>query len=811
LIRACVIACLVTLALARSVAAQAPATTTESPTERWAKVATAAEGQVANPEIERAQLELVRAKMAAQRTEAAAARGDAQAKLAPMTAQMDALGPAPQGDAIEAPEIATQRRTLQSEIAAAEVPLKAADAAYRRADALIGQIDGILRNRFRDELLLQQASPLDPTTWPSALAEISSMAARAASDATAGVLRSGYRIWPGLFAGIIGLILLVTVRTRVMKWFERRLTPAIGEGGATHRGVWAGGGFTVAALVIPAIGFVLLLLAARLSGMANGVAATYLADLTRLAMALVIAYWLAETLFGLEAPARDLMPIQPRKARRAARMTLILGLVVGLDATLVTGNSAAWMSLQAIVLYNFGLLCVAALALWRLAASVAPEPVQPKGGDGDAEEPADLAPLIAAGHLIRVSWVRIAKILAVMAPLLAALGFYAASRYAFYPFVLTTALHSAWMVAVAVVADGVEAHLAARSPEGAPAHSRLRLLPVLVGFVLACLALPALALIWGARASDINEAWSLLTNGISLGSTRISPLDLLTFGLIFAAGYLLTRLVQNILKSTVLPQTPLDSGGRMAVTSMIGYVGITLAAIAAISATSLDLSNLAIVAGALSVGVGFGLQNVVSNFVSGIILLIERPVKEGDWIKVGDFEGIVKRISVRATSVQTFDRAIVVIPNADLITTPVLNRTQSSTTGRLMIPVGVAYGTDTRKVEAILREIAAGCEFLLRRPPALIAFRGFGADSLNFEIIGFLRDVNTILLAANWLNHAIAERFVAEGIEIPFAQRDLHLRNVKEIGEMLRGLGAASGAAGRVSRPKKTTKKEVEP
>jgi small-conductance mechanosensitive channel len=264
--------------------------------------------------------------------------------------------------------------------------------------------------------------------------------------------------------------------------------------------------------------------------------------------------------------------------------------------------------------------------------------------------------------------------------------------------------------------------------------------------------------------------------GIPIGNVLLSPIDIFMAILVFAGILLATGMLRRWLAEKLRTGTRLDLGMRNAIVSGLGYGGWVLAIVIAITTIGLDLSNLALVAGALSVGVGFGLRTVVENFVAGLLLLIERPIKEGDWIVTAGYQGTVKRISVRSTEIETFDRASVILPNAELIAQPVQNWTHKSRMARIIVPVGVAYGSDTAKVSDILRACAEEHPEVQRYPEPYIIFQQFGASSLDFELRCYVKDTDFVMTCKSDLNFAIDKAFREQGIEIPFPQRDLHLR-----------------------------------
>ncbi|OYX44219.1 MAG: hypothetical protein B7Z02_05505 [Rhodobacterales bacterium 32-67-9] len=726
----------------------------------WEEAAQRAEEALAADRVSTTALEKVRSSIVEWRATFAQAQNANSAQIETVKSQIAALGPAPTEEKPDAPEIADRRKALNDQLAKLQAPGIAAVEARSRADGLVRQIDARVRARQASELLRLSPTPVNPGNWPAGWAVLEqgmkTLWAEAGeawnNPARRTELKNNLPVIV-LFLAIAGILVLRGPN------FIERLSLRVQKGG-TERGRYIAAALvSLGQVIVPVGGVILLVAAVKATGMTGIRSGALISALPYASFFFFTARWIGAWLFRVE-DAGTALSTRPAEARFHVNMiALMIAAELFRRAFITEVRPPLSMAAQAV--WAAPLVCICAIFLFRLGQLLRPHR-------------ADRAHVVAAAEFrdrILGSIGMAVMAVSILAPLLAVIGYVAAANALIWPTVMSLGLLG---LIVLLQRFGTEIYLAAtQSGE----EGREALLPVLIGFVLTILALPLFALIWGARVTDLSEAWTRFSEGISIGETRLSPAVLVTFLLIFAIGYMITRLGQGALKSAILPRTRLDKGVQNALISGLGYVGIFLAALAAITGAGIDLSALGYVVGALSVGIGFGLQNIVQNFVSGIILLIERPISEGDMIEVNGQFGTVKGISVRSTWIETFDRTDVIVPNADLVSGVVTNLTRGNLTGRLIILVGVAYGSDTRRVETILKEIAEAQPLVMVDPAPNVFFVGFGADSLNFEIRAILSDVNFKMVVQSEILHEIAARFAAEGIEIPFAQRDLWIRN----------------------------------
>ena len=755
--------------------------------EEWERVAQRAEEAVEANRASSDAFEVLRSDIVVYRSEFQKAQSTNAARIETVERQLAALGPAPTDGSVEDPEIAARRAALQAQLASLRAPVIRAEEAYLRADGLISEIDTILRERQTEGLLQIGPSPLAPINLMEAWAAVQNWAHDLWREVKRVFTSPSQRAL--LLKRLPLVITLIVVGSlallRAQPW-SRRVAAAIilRSNRELHwliKTLLSGAGAIIAVLGVLAIASAFLsagLVAPRIDAVMT----------TVMWMAAWIwgSVWLGHVLFPDVLLGKPFLSISAKESPAARHALLGIGISAAVFelAELVTArpglSEGANAVIQAVPVVLGGIFIA---RLGRVMAGM----VRTEKPETDEDIALDYRDHFVAGAG------RVLTLLSLAGIVLALAGYGVGARALIYPLILTLALLGGILVLHRVLTDIYRVILinGTSQEEGSDQQPSEGLVPVLLGIGLTLVSLPLFALAWGAREADLTELWQRFVSGVSFGGIRVSPGSLLTFIVVFMIGYVATRMVQGTLRNSVLPKTRLDVGGRTAVVSGVGYIGLFLAAVVAITAAGIDLSSLAIVAGALSVGIGFGMQTIASNFVSGLILLVERPVSEGDWIEIGGVMGTVRRISVRSTTIETFDRTDVIVPNADLISGQVTNWTKSSLTGRLIVPVGVAYGTDTRRVQTILQEIAEAHPIVIVNPPPMIVFAGFGADSLDFELRMILRDVNQMLRVKTEVNHLIAARFEAEGIEIPFAQRDLWLRNP----EALSGVPASGPVA----------------
>ncbi len=276
-----------------------------------------------------------------------------------------------------------------------------------------------------------------------------------------------------------------------------------------------------------------------------------------------------------------------------------------------------------------------------------------------------------------------------------------------------------------------------------------------------------------------NTIWDALNAPLfSLGGDPVTVVGILVLVVIISATLLVAGRLRSMFERWFSSISSVEETTLHTMGALIRYTVVFMGFYIALRSVGVQLDSLLVVLGAIGVGIGFGLQNIANNFVSGLILLSERPVKLGDIVDVGGVLGTVERIGIRATTLRGFDQTQSIVPNGDLISQVVTNWTLDDKRVRIDFTVGVAYGSDTRLVEETIRELLAEHELVLETPEARVMFVEFGDSSLNFRILAYVPNVSDRLTTLSDLHFAIDEAFRSKDVEIPFPQRDLHLRSI---------------------------------
>jgi potassium-dependent mechanosensitive channel len=710
-------------------------------------------------------------------------------QLAAVRSQIEKLGPPPAKDAApEAATLAADRSRLTSAASALDAAIKSTELTWVRARQLIEKITVLRHSLFTKNLMERLPSPLLPGIWRDVSSDSSGVGQRIAyltddwvhwAEGKSTLLASLIAVVLALYAVARYLVGRATERRHLRtepplpSFFERAMSAA-----------W------VAPLrALPPIAAAMLIYAGL-----DGLGLLF-PPWGRVAAAAVKGVILFSGLSALvlavlapRAPQWRLVSLANEPTRRVCGLLCAITAVYAVDVALTDVSRAFFVPLALSVMQSFvASSLLAALLIGLLLTPFTPQPVvAPEPAPDAPTQEGTAEPLPVSRHSPR--WLKLPMWVVALAILgFALMGYVALARFIAQQLVMTglvIAVVCLLYLAVRAITREPQQRgypvgemLEARFGLDAPRRNQLaRLTELALTFALVIVAIPFLMMQWGFSGADIRDWFKSLFFGIEVGQFRISLARILLGIVLFIALLFVTRLFQRWLRDKALQQSRIDPGIANSIDTVAGYVGIALAALLAVSYAGLDITNLAIVAGALSVGIGFGLQSIVNNFVSGLILLIERPIKVGDRLVIGDQQGIVRRISVRATEIETFDRASLIVPNSELIMGRVLNWTHRDALGSVNVKVGVGYDSDPDKVIGILKACAEAHPQVLRTPEPTAVLENFGDSALQFNLRVSLPDINKAGGVQSDLRIAIFKALRQAGIEIPFNRLDVSVR-----------------------------------
>lgn len=295
-------------------------------------------------------------------------------------------------------------------------------------------------------------------------------------------------------------------------------------------------------------------------------------------------------------------------------------------------------------------------------------------------------------------------------------------------------------------------------------------LKVIINPLLILMLIFSLLNLWGLPGDFMLLAVKKILFGFKIGGIQISLISIMLGIAVFFGSLTISRIIKNKLANNILASVDMDDGVKHSLVSGVSFIGFIISILLAIVAMGIDLTSLAFIAGALSVGIGFGLQDVIKNLVAGVIILLERPFRVGDWVMMNGEEGKIKQINIRSTEMETFKRTSVIIPNATLLSSSVTNLTHDDNMARQTVKVGVSYNSDPEQVKRILLECAKEHKEVLRTPAPYVMFVDFGASSLDFELRYYIKNLWDSWKTTSDLRFTIFKKFAENGIEIPFNQ-----------------------------------------
>ncbi|MGO4673388.1 DUF3772 domain-containing protein [Bosea sp. 2YAB26] len=725
-----------------------------------------------------------------------------QAKL-----RIEQLGPKPDAKApAESAEVVRERETREKAFADADETLKISRSALLQAEQLLASIGDRRRDLFAKALFAPGPAIVNPELWGAALStspEDMRASGLIFGDWLSVVVEASSTARGALVAvALLGAILLYVARARYLPRFAERLDPT----GDTNslRCLHVALAHIVAGAAPPALASWLIYAALKTAGLLPPrIQPVIWAIVVGLAI-FAFVQALADALFAPNKPQRRLVSVMDSTARTVVWIAASLALVVStgkvLEAWLqaIAASLASSIVVRGVVVLVFAAVLIAGLYQLR--------------DDKEVEEEACLGPYVAVdgaslGPIRIFGW-----IVGLVIALAALTGYVVFASFLTEQVLWLGILACLFVLAYQLLDLGISelltgnGHFALTLKAGVGIRgSALQKIAVIVtGLLKLVLIVVTLMLAlapWGLESVDFLTSLRAAFFGFQVGGVTISLSSIIVSGLLFALALTATRGAQGWLEGKFLPTTQLDTGLRNSIITAAGYLGYAAAVALSVSALGLSLERLTLVASALSVGIGFGLQSVVSNFVSGLILLWERPIRVGDQVVVGDAEGIVKRINVRSTEIATFDRSTVIVPNSNLVSGVVRNRVRADRTGRSLISITVPRSLDASDVRTMLAEAAHSHGDVLQKPPPTVQFKKIGTSTMDFDLICVVADVDIVGRVTSDLNFAIHKRLTE--MEGPAAGAELLVKGLDGIEQSLGDIAAAVGRETKPSHRKK--------
>ncbi len=692
-------------------------------------------------------------------------------RLQAIETRLQQLGPKPaEGAPPESPELAQEREAQTQAKQPIEETLKRASALIVQTDQLAETVAQKRRDEFASRVLSRSRSLLDPNLWLNVIDEAPRRMAAARGFVQQWAWQISDRMTPqrGAVLGIailLALLLLGPVRIWIQRYGQRYAAEQVPATRLRRSAaaIWV----ILITTAAPIAAAMVLYVGLTGPGFVPERAVPFLGVLVRLVAFVGFIAGLSQAIFAPRSASWRIPPIADDTAVRLARYPLWIAGVFALARSIQAFFDIIGVGLSTTILID-GL----AAALITLMFAVTIRPVKAAEEEHASEHPAEPGQEFRLFGLLRLAaWIAVVVIVAALVLGYVSLGFFLATQL-----IWLSTLGAVLYILMALVDDlftgwGPTSAVSrfARGTIGLRSESFDQLCALVSGLlrlILIVIAIMLAAAPWGIQSGDATSWIRRAFAGITLGGFSLSPGAILGAIAFIAGGLLLTRAVQRWLDASYLPRTRLDDGLKNSIRTATGYAGTILAIGLAISSLGFGLDRIAIVAGALSVGIGFGLQSIVSNFVSGLILLAERPIKVGDWIGIGPDEGNVRRISVRSTVIEMFDRSTLIVPNSDLITKSVRNRTHSNPLGRVSLQIGTAHQAPVAEIKQILLTSASEIAGVLKTPAPEVLITGTTDLGVQWTLICAVATPRQVAATRSELYFAVLQRLQAKNVKI---------------------------------------------